>query len=136
VSESPQVRPQAADESACKPGSGAARSTTCNDSPDTPSDLRIRLSAVAVVLRRLTTSHGLLTARRRPPVSRRRLAELLAPYLISQHASAAGPELGLHSETVGIDRHLGNGNGFQFQMTRDEFIALHAEMGRMIDASA
>jgi hypothetical protein len=52
---------------------------------------------------------------------------------VMQSPSDAAPTLGLHSETVGIDSRIGA--GFMLRMTRDEFIALHAQMGRLIEAT-
>lgn len=52
---------------------------------------------------------------------------------VEQHIADAGPTLGLHSETVGNDR--GEGVGFELRMTLAEFKALHAEMGRLIQAA-
>ena len=49
---------------------------------------------------------------------------------VHQHVAATGPTLGLHSE--GGDRSA----EFEIKFTRPEFIALHAEMGRVIEATA
>jgi hypothetical protein len=52
--------------------------------------------------------------------------------VVDQDVTAAAPTLSLYSETAG---HVRNG-GFDLDMTRDEFIALHAAMGRAIEATA
>src|SRR5688572_21103159 len=54
--------------------------------------------------------------------------------VVTQSTRDAEPTLGLYSETVG--NNAGTGDGFDARFTRQEFIALHAEMGRMIEASA
>jgi hypothetical protein len=59
--------------------------------------------------------------------------QYVAPF-IHQHISAVGPTLRLSSETVGISAEAGS--GFELCMTREEFITLRAEMGRMIEATA
>jgi hypothetical protein len=49
-----------------------------------------------------------------------------------QSPTDAAPTLGLYSDSVGNDR--GVGAGFEVRMTREEFIALHAQMGRLLDS--
>jgi hypothetical protein len=51
----------------------------------------------------------------------------------SQHVAAVAPTLGLYSESLCSGG--GAESGFEVWMTREEYVALHAAMGRLIEAT-